>query len=55
MPKYTITYAIYYELEVMGDDEEDAYEIGKEQIPSMVIKPDDWLLAGSEEVEEEDA
>jgi hypothetical protein len=54
MPKYTITYAIYYELEVMGDDEEDAYEIGKEQIPSMVIKPDDWLLAGSEEVEEEE-
>jgi len=55
MPKYKITYEVLYELEVIGDDEEDAYEIGKGQIPSMVIKPDDWLLAGSEEVEEEDA
>ena len=55
MPKYKITYEILYEVEAEGDSEEDAYEIGKEQIPSMVIKPDDWLLAGSEEMEDQNA
>jgi hypothetical protein len=47
-----MTYAIYWEVQVSAEDEEDAYELGKDQIPSMVIKPDDWLLAGSEYIEE---
>jgi hypothetical protein len=55
MPKYKINYEILYELEAEGDSEDEAYEIGKEQLPSMVIKPDDWLFAGSEEMENQDA
>ena len=43
-----MTYAIYWEVEVKAEDEEDAYFLGKDQIPDMNIKSDDWILAESE-------
>jgi hypothetical protein len=52
MRKYTITYEILYEVEVIAKNEEKAYLLGKKQIPSMMVKPEDWLLAGSEYIEE---
>jgi len=48
-----MTYALYWEVEVDAEDEADAYEIGKEQIPSMTVKPDDWLLYESEKLKED--
>jgi hypothetical protein len=50
MPKYRMTYALYWEVEVDAEDEADAYEIGKEAIPSMTVNSDDWLLAEAEEI-----
>jgi hypothetical protein len=52
MRKYTVTYAIYYEVEVIAKNEEKAYSLGKKQIRTFTVKPDDWELAGSEYVEE---
>jgi len=51
MPKYKMTYAIYWEVEVDAKDEADAYEIGKEQIPRMNVVSNDWLLCESEKLE----
>lgn len=48
MKTYKMTYAIYWEVEVQAEDEADAYELGKEQIPEMNINCNDWLLAESE-------
>ena len=48
MKTYKMTYAIYWEVEVQAEDEGDAYEIGKEQIPDMSFNSGDWLLAESE-------
>jgi hypothetical protein len=48
MKTYKMTYAIYWEVEVQAEDEEDAYFFGKDQIPDMNIKCDDWILAESE-------
>jgi hypothetical protein len=56
MRKYTVTYAIYYEVEVVAKNEEKAFSLGKKQIRTLTVKPDNWELAGSEYVEEnEDA
>jgi hypothetical protein len=52
MRKYTVTYAIYYEVEVIAKNEEKAYSLGKKQIPNITVKPDHWELAGSEYIEE---
>lgn len=51
MPKYKMTYAIYWEVEVDAEDEADAYEIGKDQIPNMNVNSNDWLLCESEKLE----
>ena len=53
MPKYRMTYALYWEVEVEAEDEADAYEIGKDEIPSMTVNSDDWLLAESQEIQNE--
>ena len=52
MRKYTMTYAIYYEVEVIAKNEEKAFSLGKKQIRTFTVKPDDWELAGSEYIEE---
>jgi hypothetical protein len=52
MRKYTVTYAIYYEVEVMAKNEEKAFSLGKKQIRTFTVKPNDWELAGSEYIEE---
>jgi hypothetical protein len=52
MRKYTMTYAIYYEVEVIAKNEEKAFLLGKKQIRTFTVKPDDWELAGSEYIEE---
>ena len=52
MRKYTMNYAIYWEVEVIAEDEEEAYILGKDQIPDMTVGCDDWILAGSEYIEE---
>ena len=52
MPKYRMTYALYWEVQVDAEDEADAYEIGKEEIPSMTVNSDDWLLCESEKLKE---
>lgn len=51
MKSYKMTYAIYWEVEVMAEDEEDAYFLGKDQIPDMSITCDDWILCESEQKE----
>jgi hypothetical protein len=48
MKTYKMTYAIYWEVEVQAEDEADAYEIGKEQIPDMTVGSNDFLLVESE-------
>ena len=48
MKTYKMTYAIYWEVEVQAEDEADAYEIGKAQIPDMTVGSNDFLLAESE-------
>jgi hypothetical protein len=48
MRNYKMTYALYWEVEVVAEDEEDAYILGKDQIPDMTVGCDDWLLCGSE-------
>jgi hypothetical protein len=48
MKTYKMTYAIYWEVEVQAEDEADAYEIGKDQIPNMTVGSGDFLLAESE-------
>jgi hypothetical protein len=55
MPKYRMTYAIYWEVEVEAEDEEDAYILGKDQIPDMTVGCDDWLLYESEILEAKNA
>ena len=52
MPKYQMTYAIYWEVTVDAEDEADAYEIGKAEIPPMTVTCDDWLLCESELVKD---
>lgn len=52
MNKYRMTYALYWEVEVEAEDEEEAYEMGRELIPTMTINEDDWLLADSEKLTE---
>jgi hypothetical protein len=47
-----MTYAIYYEVEVIAKNEEKAFSLGKKQIRTFTVKPDDWELAGSEYIEE---
>ena len=51
MYKYKMTYAIYWEVEVEAEDEEDAYFLGKDQIPDMTIGCDDFILCESEKME----
>ena len=51
MKTYKMTYAIYFEVDVQAEDEADAYELGKGQIPEMTINGNDWLLAESEEIQ----
>ena len=51
MPKYTMTYAIYWEVKVDAEDEEEAYILGKDQIPDMTVGCDDWLLAEAQEIQ----
>ena len=51
MKTYKMTYAIYWEVEVQAEDEGDAYEIGKEQIPGMTVGSNDFLLAESDIIE----
>jgi hypothetical protein len=53
MNKYRMTYALYWEVEVEAEDEADAYEIGKEEIPSMTVNSDDWLLCESEKLKKD--
>ena len=48
MKTYKMTYAIYWEVEVQAEDEEDAYFFGKDQIPDMTVGSNDFLLAESE-------
>ena len=48
MNTYKMTYAIYWEIEVQAEDEEDAYFLGKDQIPDMTVGSGDFLLAESE-------
>jgi len=55
MSKYKMSYAIYWEIEVDAEDEADAYEIGRNEIPSMTVNSDDWLLCDSEKMESENA
>ena len=55
MPKYKMTYAIYWEIEVDAEDEADAYEIGRNEIPSMTVNSDDWLLCDSEKMDSKNA
>ena len=50
MKTYKMTYAIYWEVEVSAEDEEDAYILGKDQIPDMNIICDDWILCNSDTV-----
>jgi hypothetical protein len=50
MKTYKMTYAIYWEIEVSAEDEEEAYISGKDQIPDMTITCDDWILCDSETV-----
>lgn len=45
-----MTYAIYWEVEVSAEDEEEAYILGKDQIPDMTITCDDWILCDSDTV-----
>lgn len=52
MNKYRMTYALYWEVEVEAEDEEEAYEMGRELIPAMTINEDDWLLTDSEKLTE---
>lgn len=52
MNKYRMTYALYWEVEVEAEDEGEAYEVGRELIPTMTINEDDWLLADSEKLTE---
>jgi hypothetical protein len=52
MPKYKMTYAIYWEVEVDAEDEEDAYYLGKDKIPDMSVGCDDFLLCESEKLED---
>jgi hypothetical protein len=47
-----MTYALYWEVEVEAEDEEEAYEMGRELIPIMTINEDDWLLTDSEKLTE---
>ena len=51
MPKYKMTYAIYWEVEVEAEDEEDAYFLGKDQIPDMTVGCDDFILCEGEKME----
>jgi hypothetical protein len=51
MKSYKMTYAIFWEVEVEAEDEENAYFLGKDKIPDMEIKCDDWILADAEEIE----
>jgi hypothetical protein len=44
MPKYKMTYAIYWEVEVDAEDEEDAYFLGKDKIPDMTVGCDEFIL-----------
>lgn len=48
MKHYKMTYAIYWEVQVIAEDEEDAYLLGKDRIPDMTFGCDDWLLCESE-------
>jgi hypothetical protein len=50
MKTYKMTYAIYWEVEVSAEDEEEAYILGKDQIPDMTITCDDWILCDSDTV-----
>jgi hypothetical protein len=50
-----MTYAIYWEVEVVAEDEEDAYFLGKDQIPDMTVGCDDFILCESENMENENA
>ena len=52
MPKYKMTYAIYWEVEVDAEDEEDAYYLGKDKIPDMSVGCDDFILCESEKLED---
>jgi len=55
MPKYKMTYAIYWEVELDAEDEKDAYFLGKDQIPDMTVGCDDFILCESEKMENENA
>jgi hypothetical protein len=55
MKSYKMTYAIYWEVEVMAEDEEGACFLGKDQIPDMAVTCDDWILCESEQKEIENA
>jgi hypothetical protein len=50
-----MTYAVYWEVEVDAEDEEDAYFMGKDAIPDMNITCDDWILCESEKMENQNA
>lgn len=47
MKTFKMTYAIYWEVEIEAEDEEDAYYLGKDQIPEMTVTSGDWLLCDS--------